>query len=559
VSIRTQIAAKRGPNQINRRGIAECIERGADDINAFAEDFLDTEGHIGQIRWWNRECEDGTRKMEAKESALACANRWGKTFSVGVKLLHSAFYQKRPDKYQFDAQGRFRPYRAINVAMSLDQSMLAWNEAYGLAMKSKRFQQFVVNVVGPPFPCLQLSNAPSGHDRIISEVWARSTAHKAKFLLGKSFNFLNYDEAAFDADGEYILDSVLRMRMADQAGVIDMTSSPNGKNWFYRFYQMGQSNDPFFFSRRGPVWENPHTDHEHIRRTMQKMSASWRQQNVEGNFADFTMIFPADAVMRCTASQDYAHLLPVSMGYDIEYLTQSGSQGDEVYATKVKSKKKHRYVIGVDLARKRDKTVVTVLQLGPPHRLVRIEEKGKTSWSEIYQFVTDIARAYGNAPGWADSTGIGDAPVEAMQSDPYNLNITGYNLAGGASKENLIVEAQTAIQDTAVLFPHIPELVDQLIYYEWQDKNLQTDYVFSLALAIHGANEILEKENPTILDSPDGMFYVTRRTESGLLVAGSRPVETKDTLYVPHQYDPRRDFTPDDDDDDALLLARAIL
>lgn len=547
MSIKAQAAAKKPANQINRRIISECLERGYDNIGNFAEDFLDVEPHQGQRDWWDRKTNDGIIKSDAGEAALSCANRWGKSFAAGVKLLHHAFYQIRPDQYNFDTLGRPRPYKAVNVAMSLDQAMLAWNDAHRLATMAPRFRQFVVKVIGAPFPCITISNAPSGHDRILSDIWARSTAHRAKFLLGKTFNFLNYDEAAFDLDGESIMDAVLRMRMADQAGKIDLISSPNGKNWFWRFYQMGQTTDSYYFSRRGEVFENPNVSQDYIRRMMKSMSPTWVEQNIYGRFAEMATVFPAEAVMRCTVNQNYGHLLPIPMNYTVEYSTVGDGVNVEQLVEVKKSSKRFRYVVGVDLARKHDSTVAIVLQMGPPHKLVAYRELTNTSWTNIYDMVKNLAMSYGNCPVMVDSTGMGDAPLEALQKEPYNLDAEGYNFAGGSAKENLLIELQMAIQDTSVLFPHIPKLVDQLVYYEWEDKKLQTDYVMSLALANHAINEILLKESPETLESPDGMVFTVRRSASGLYVAGS------DKLNI--------DFSPygDDEEDEITRLAAALV
>jgi hypothetical protein len=501
----------------------ECWERGVDDISVFARDFLDVDAHPGQVEWWNRK-----EKPEAVECALATSNRWGKTFSVGVKLLHHAFYQIRPEKYVYDKLGRFRPYRAINIALSLDQAMIAWTEASRLAQNAPRFRPFFVKQVGAPFPAIEISNRGKGSDRTISEVWARSTAKRAKFLLGKNFNFLNYDEAAFDVDGEIILDQVLRMRMADEAGNIDFTSSPNGKNWFYKQFALGQDpRNQENYSRSGIVWENPNVDHARVRRNMQRMSPDWVKQNILGEFADYSNIFSAVHIGNCTRDQDYMQLLPVPYNYEVAYTgDEEGSDG--VVAKLVKCSRPQRYVIGADLAVKRDKTVIIVLRLGEngaAHQLVALEEMSRTNWKAVYAAIQKWSNMYGGCRALIDSTANSSA-LERLQD--LGVNVEGYNFAGGEQKTNLVLTGQEALQNTAVRFPHIPELVNQLIYYEWADKNLDTDYVFGFCLALEAAKNA-QSTGAGITTTESGIYVVRGGGENRYIIGdGLTPLDDED-------------------------------
>ena len=93
--------------------------------------------------------------------------------------------------------------------------------------------------------------------------------------------------------------------------------------------------------------------------------------------------------------------------------------------------------------------------------------------------------------------------LEALQNK--GLDVSGYNLAGGNDKDNLIFHLQAAIQQQQVKFPYIRTLVDQLIYYQFKDKNLQTDAVFGLAFAWENAlrHGLGDSEVPVIISSPD--------------------------------------------------------
>lgn len=421
------------------------------------------------------------------------------SFVSGIKLLHRGFYLIRDQEKAFDTRGRLKPYVAINVAMSMDQAKLAWDYAVALGSASPRFAKFITNIDYSPFPCLSISNGAKGPEAIVSEVWARSTAKKAKYLLGKHFAYVNYDEAAFDADGEDIFNDVIRMRLADEAGDIDFTSTPNLKNWFFAQCEQGRLREPGLdihdprsyvnprcYTQTGVIFDNPHVKHEFVRETMKYMTEVQKQQNVYGEFADAANIFSVSHVQACQRDQDYRDLMGnegIPADYDIVYV-ESPAQGGR-YAKLRRSDSVGEYVIGADLARKRDKTVIIVLRVDvEPAQMVLYKAFSRTSWKFVYEEIQRAHLKYHSAPILIDSTGVGDNVLSALQEEPYNLPAHGYNFAGtGKEKINLVIHLQEAIQNGRIAFPHIRELYEQLVYYDWEDKKLDTDSLFSLALA----------------------------------------------------------------------------
>lgn len=556
MSVKDLVQAKKAPAQVNVKTFVECLERGYDNVANFAEDFLGIPAHPGQRAWWDRITNDGTHKPHAKEACLSCSNRWGKTFSVGVKLLHRAFYQTRNERFKFDAHGRLRPYRAINIAMSLDQAMLATNYASAAARNSKRFAQFVVREVGAPFPCIEISNGKSGDDRLVSEIWARSTAKRAKYLLGKSFNFCNYDEAAFDIDGEEILNQVLRARLWDEGGELDMTSSPNGKNWYYAFFLKGQSDDPHFFSRTGSVFENvnpytrkPNVDVKAIRRDEKYMPEDHRKQNIYGIFADLQTVFPINSIQHCYHEQNYGHLLGnLGWGQWVNFAdTADGYAATTVYRLSPPP----LYVVGADIARQTDETVVITLMLreGHPAQLVSARSLSKTNWEAIYDLILGEARKYQAAKVVVDSNGAGDVVLEELQKRAPDFSIEGHKTSGtGQEKVNLITKGVAAIQNQAVKFPYIDKLVKQLMYYQWNDKGLKTDWVFGLCLALEAADRAVEPAQSLL--TPDSELLVVRYTKHGPVITGGAPKEPK---KAPKDAFPKDQYPYGKEDDDPIM------
>lgn len=379
---------KETPEVLIRRTFQECLERGYSNPVFFANDFLDFDPHEGQVAWLLRSGDPHVKpelripKPKAREATLHSANRWGKTQIIAVRQLHRAFYQIRPAQYKYDSMKRLRPYVGVNVSLSLDQAMIGWNYALALAQNAPRFREFIVRWQGTPFPCIEIGNMGIDADKIHSEIWARSTSKGARFLLGKAFNFVSWDECAFQPDGSEILNGVIRMRLVDQAGDLEMYSTPNGKNWFYQECVAGRDyfdeagrliSDPNRYCQRGESFDNRNRktgklniDEKSVREAMERMTEAERIQNVHGEFTDISSIFDMTSIQRCYDGQDYAHLmgkdgtegLPPNAEWGIDL-----SQGDPSPRLTYPKDKRFRYVMGLDPARKRDSTAIVVLRL----------------------------------------------------------------------------------------------------------------------------------------------------------------------------------------------------
>lgn len=484
----------RSPLNISKIAFKDALEKGYSDPVFFAHHFLEMDVHEGQEAWLLRTGtpwmppEERYPKRGARESVLACGNRFGKTELIAVGHLHRAFYLIRPGRYVLDNAGRINPWVSANVSLSLDQAMIGWNYAIRHATNSPRFKRFVYDVQNAPFPCITISNGLKGENEILSNIWARSTAKGARFLLGKAFNLVTWDEAAFQVDGEEILGGVIRMRVVDQAGDIEAYTSPNGKNWLYRWWLKGRGPDPRYYSQQGRTYDNTFLDPEEIRLQEAEMTEEERLQNVYGEFAEGSSIFDTISLGKCYQNQDYAHL----MGHDglppdtmVIYIDH-GERGIE--AKLRPAGHTMRYAMGVDLATRRDMTAIEVISIpdnpSEPCQLVFYDCFGRQPWRAIYDRIFHIRQRYHNCPVKIDETGIGAVVLEALKSDPYFIdNVSGYMIGGKAEKERLVLDLQLAVQDTRVVFPMIRQLVNSLMYYQWQDERLFTDPMMGLALA----------------------------------------------------------------------------
>lgn len=77
-------------------------------------------------------------------------------------------------------------------------------------------------------------------------------------LRGESLDELIMDEAAFMREEAWT--EALRPTLSDRKGRAVFISTPKGRNWFWRAWQLGQSGDPEWKSWQFPTTSNPYID-----------------------------------------------------------------------------------------------------------------------------------------------------------------------------------------------------------------------------------------------------------------------------------------------------------
>lgn len=302
---------------------------------------------------------------------------------------------------------------------------------------------------------------------------AFKSSDKPENLRGYAVNFFVMDEAAICKEAAYV---ALMTTLTQTKGKGIYISTPKGRNWFYECYQKGEKLDdegnPLFdkdnpdpneewFAIRMPTWSNPHVDMQMI--------------------YDFKKNQPEDVFRQEIAAQFLMESAGVFLGImncvDREAKFENPIPG-------------RRYVMGVDLARINDFTVVTVADT-TTNQIVFFERFNKIKWEVQYHKITLIARRYNNCMVVMDSTGIGDPIVEAIQRAGVYVNP--YKIGTNTAKKQLIDKLRLALQNRRITFPYIPILVKELQSYEYSvsDGNvtrytspsgIHDDCVISLAL-----------------------------------------------------------------------------
>jgi hypothetical protein len=412
----------------------------------FARDFLDFEPHPGQIRW--------LQNSNGLENALVTGNRWGKSEVQAVKMLHRALFRIRP--LQNDSKSY---YRCANVSITQDQAGIIYAKMLGMIDRSRPYRAMVKEIRQTPFPHIILKNG--------SEIWARSSSNRGEHLLGHDFDYINFDEAAYEAYGEWVVDGVIKLRLADRQGVLDFSSTPNGLNWFYKRCQ-SISRENRGIVQHGSTFDNPHLSHVYLNGLKGSLSESRAAQHLYGKFTSFEgRLFPEEIIQRCLMAKE-------------------GNEIEGEYLLSIKPADDGFYIHGWDLARKVTYTVgITIDASCKPFRVCNITRMQR-EWPATIRAIKDTHNHYGGIT-IIDSTGLGDVVLSELD----DIGAIGFNFGGG-NRDLLLANLERAIYANEVIWPEIDipddnggnwSLTDEI---RGMDKSYENvgDGVCALALAL---------------------------------------------------------------------------
>jgi hypothetical protein len=406
----------------------------------FAKRFLNVTLHEGQRRW--------LEKSVMPENVLVTGNRWGKSFVAAVKLIQHAIY--RPRKLCYDKAGR---YRAVVASITQDQANLVFTQMLRLVRQSPVIEQLLYSVTRTPFPTATFGNGAT--------VEARSTQNRGEYLLGNDYDLFVFDEVAFETDPEYVVEEVILMRLADREGKLDLVSTPNGRNWFFRRARDVNEGRRNGYYQTGDSRQNVNISRNYLDERVHYFSEARLKQNIMGEFVD-------------AGGQILAG----------RYVDRALERGRTTHAA---SDSKALYISGWDLARKRTATVgITVEVTEEVARVISLERFKLVDWSVIIQKIKDRQAAY---PGRLviDATGLGDVIVEHLSEyRPEAVIFT------PATKAELLTNVELFHARDAIGYDRweVPDgegkvwsLEDELREARWDDNNIY-DALMALALAL---------------------------------------------------------------------------
>lgn len=288
-------------------------------------------------------------------------------------------------------------------------------------------------------------------------------ADKEDSLVGVALKSLRVDEAALVKNRVWSM--VLRPMLADYQAPAYFYSTPRGKNWFYDLWLKGNTGDKDWKS-----WKQPTAINKYI-----------RPGEIEEMRRDMTEIMFSQEVMAEFLSEETGVFKKIR----------------QCIVGRLKAAIEGRfYVLGVDLAKTIDFTVLTVID-SVTREVVAWERFHDLSWTIQKIKIQELAQKYNNALCVIDSTGLGDPIVEDLQRSGlsiwYEGEKPGFRFTN-ATKNGLIQNLAICLEQRRITFPNEAILVDELQAYEYQitdggkitygaPDGKHDDAVISLALA----------------------------------------------------------------------------
>jgi hypothetical protein len=220
---------------------------------------------------------------------------------------------------------------------------------------------------------------------------ARSTQRRGQYLLGHDYDFFVFDEVAFEDEAEFVVNEVIKMRLADRNGKLDLISTPNGRNWFYRKMCQLEKQGRKAYIQSGDSRENRYISGKYLKTQMKYLADKRVAQNIMGQFVD-----------------SGGEIIP---GENIDRALLEGIPDRDHY---IESRASDYYITGWDLARKKTATVgITIMVQKQFCTVVHLTRIKKWDWNIIIEAIRRQQRLF---PGrlLIDATGLGDVVVSQL-------------------------------------------------------------------------------------------------------------------------------------------------
>lgn len=218
------------------------------------------------------------------------------------------------------------------------------------------------------------------------EFWSLDNPDVAR---GRKYKRVIVDEAAMVPALMESWQYAIRPTLADYKGDAWFLSTPKGRNGFWQLWQWGQDKHmQDWASWQMPSSVNPLLDAGEIDEMRRTMPERTFRQEIEAAFVE-----DGGGVFRRVTEAATAK-------------TDTGNRNG------------HRYVMGVDLARTLDFTVVVILDITRvPYRMVYMDRFNQISWQVQVQRIKAAVERFRVDQVVVDQTGVGDPVIEQLRRE----------------------------------------------------------------------------------------------------------------------------------------------
>lgn len=391
------------------------------------------------MKWSPHPTQWTVRQSEARFKIIDCGRRWGKTLFAWMELLNKAW--EKPGLYWWVAP----VYKEL---MPISQIIRETTPPEIIARKY---------IMQNRYTFIELKNG--------AEIYFHNASTEDS-LRGSGLDGLVIDEAASLKGLRY--DEELRPSLMDKKGWLIAIGTPKGRNWFYTMWLRGQDGEAW------PEYES-------------WQYSSYENTKANGGYLDKTEI---DLIARELPELIYRQEILAdflkgegSVLRNIDNLLM-GSTGD--------AEEGRRYVVGCDLAKTQDFTVLIALdELGHVRGFDRFRQ---IDWEFQKERIKNFVAQY-SAVLVVDSTGVGDPIYDSLFRD--GLRVEGFKFTS-ESKRKLVENLSILCDQAAITIPEdLTELINELKAYTYEilpsgnvrygaPETLHDDCFTALALAAWG-------------------------------------------------------------------------
>lgn len=311
-----------------------------------------------------------------------------------------------------------------------------------------------------------ISYRPFPEIKLASGIWIQcKSAENPNSLLGEEIDFCVIDEAS--QVKREIWETYLFARLSSRRGRVIFISSPFGQNWFYdEFMRAKELGNAFHFR----TVDNPYYPPEKWEEAKKILPSQVFEQEYEASFLP-----DAAAVFR-----------------GIDQIIKDNCLQDVVPG--------HRYVLGIDLGKHEDFTVLTVIDKYN-NNVVYWDRFNSIEYPFQKSRIKSIAGRYNNARVVVDSTGVGEPIKDDLERE--GLFVDDFNFTNKSKKE-LVEKLSIMIEQKNVFIPNNQTLIDELKSFGYKltdshnviysaPQGMHDDAVMSLGLAVW---ELVGRANP---------------------------------------------------------------
>jgi hypothetical protein len=420
-----------------------------------------------QLNWTPHGGQKEVLRADKRDIDICAGTRWGKS----LLCAYVAFRRLLADNQQiwivsltYDMAKKIFDY-VIDFAAQWDKRLLK-------GVQNRPFPRFEVKEWGSWIECKSADNETS--------------------LMGEELDLAILDEAARmkpDIWQRYII-----ARLASRKGKSFKISTPFGKNWFYNncMETKGAEDGAYFHF---PSNANPYFPPEEWERAKQRLPRDIFQQEYEAVFlSDAASVFRN---IRTCIADTYEEPRPG-----------------------------HRYVMGLDLAKFGDFTVITIVDRDS-HRVVFWDRFTKLPYTLQKERILNVARKY-HCLVVIDAMNVGAAMADELRAE--GLSVQDFKATGTiskdidkqGSKEKMVEKLSLFFEQRNVIIPPEEVLIDELESFSY--------HLTPSGNLVYGAPEGFHDDCVTSLGLALMPLTGQRRTEN-IKVARSMPVKRKSFQY----------------------------